>query len=47
MRLQKMAIKRAPKAAGTRAGTLLDWRQGSTKSGKVSRRRENSVRDGR
>lgn len=44
---KKTASKRGPKAAGTRAGTLLDWREGSLKSGKLSRRVANSVRDGR
>lgn len=36
--------KRGPKAPGTRAGTLLDWREGSLRT---PRRRLNSVRDGR
>lgn len=41
------ASKRGPKAPGTRAGTLLDWREGSMKSGKLSRRVANAIRDGR
>ena len=39
--------KPASKAAGTRAGTLLDWRGDSDKSGKAPRRRLNALRDGR
>ncbi|MEN3326597.1 MAG: hypothetical protein V7638_1404 [Acidobacteriota bacterium] len=38
--------KPASKAAGTRAGTLLDWR-GNVKSGKAPRERFNALRDGR
>lgn len=34
------------KAPGTRAGTLLDWREGSGKSGKTSGGRGNVIRDG-
>ena len=37
----------AAKAAGTRAGTLLDWREGSVKSGKALGGRFNALRDGR
>lgn len=44
---KKIAGKRGPKAPGTRAGTLLDWREGSMKSSSLSRRLANSVRDGR
>jgi len=33
------------KASGTRIGTLLDWREGSTKS--VSQRHGQAIRDGR
>ncbi|HXQ74059.1 MAG TPA: hypothetical protein VN844_26385 [Pyrinomonadaceae bacterium] len=51
MKLQGMtkntAGKRGPKAPGTRAGTLLDWREGSMKSGRLERRLASSVRDGR
>lgn len=36
-----------PKAAGTRAGTLLDWRGDSVKSEKAPRERFGAVRDGR
>lgn len=38
--------KRSRKAPGTRAGTLLDWREGALGGG-VSRRLSDSVRDGR
>ena len=44
---KKAASKPSPKALGTRAGTLLDWREGSMKSDRLSRRLANSVRDGR
>lgn len=44
---KKTASKRSPKVTGTRAGTLLDWRADSMKSGKLSRRLANSLRDGR
>jgi len=46
-RTNKTASKRGPKPSGTRAGTLLHWREGSLKSGKLSHRVANSVRDGR
>jgi hypothetical protein len=36
-----------PKAQGTRAGLLLDWREGSTKSGKPSVGIGKVLRDGR
>lgn len=35
------------KAPGTRLGTLEDWREGSNKSGKISGRHGNAIRDGR
>lgn len=35
------------KAPGTRLGMLNDWREGSTKSGKVSSRHGHAIRDGR
>lgn len=35
------------KAPGTRAGTLRDWREGSTKSDKISAGIGKSFRDGR
>jgi hypothetical protein len=38
--------KPGPKAPGTRAGTLQDWREGSVKSGRVHGRL-NTLRDGR
>lgn len=38
--------KSAPKASGTRVGTLQDWRQGST-SDKSQRRCSQILRDGR
>ncbi len=37
----------AQKAAGTRYGVLIDWRGGSTASGKPSGRYGRSLRDGR
>jgi hypothetical protein len=39
--------KPASKAAGTRAGTLLDWRGNSVTSGKAPRERFSAFRDGR
>jgi hypothetical protein len=39
--------KPASKAAGTRAGTLLDWRGNSVTSGKAQRERISAFRDGR
>lgn len=36
----------APKAFGTRVGTLQDWREGSA-AGKAPRRRGLTLRDGR
>lgn len=39
--------KPAAKAAGTRAGTLLDWRSNSVTSGKARRERISAFRDGR
>jgi hypothetical protein len=35
------------KALGTRIGTLIDWREGSAKSGKISGRYGHAFRDGR
>ena len=35
------------KAPGTRIGLLMDWRDGSTKSGKPSGRYGRSLRDGK
>ena len=35
------------KAPGTRIGVLIDWREGSTKSGRVSGRYGHALRDGR
>jgi len=35
------------KAPGTRLGMLNDWREGSTKPGKVSSRYGQAIRDGR
>lgn len=42
-----VARKSRSKAPGTRLGILLDWREGSTKSGKTSGRCGSAVRDGR
>ena len=39
--------KSVRKAPGTRIGTLIDWREGSVKSGKISGRYGNAFRDGR
>jgi hypothetical protein len=39
--------KSGRKAPGTRIGTLMDWREGSTKSGKLSGRYGHALRDGR
>ena len=39
--------KPVAKAAGTRLGTLLDWRGNSVTSGKVPRERFSAFRDGR
>jgi hypothetical protein len=36
-----------PKTQGTRAGLLLDWREGSAKSGKPSVGAGKALRDGR
>ena len=41
------ANKSVRKAPGTRLGTLEDWREGSTKSGKVKGRHGATIRDGR
>jgi hypothetical protein len=35
------------KAPGTRIGLLIDWREGSTKSGKILARHGRAFRDGR
>jgi hypothetical protein len=35
------------KAPGTRIGLMTDWREGSTKSGKLSGRYGRSLRDGK
>lgn len=35
------------KAPGTRIGLLMDWREGSTNSGKLSDRYGRSLRDGK
>lgn len=35
------------KAPGTRIGLLMDWREGSTKSGRISGRYGRSLRDGK
>ena len=35
------------KAAGTRVGIFIDWREGSTKSGKISGSYGHALRDGR
>ena len=35
------------KPSGTRIGLLIDWREGSAKSGKTADRYGRSVRDGR
>lgn len=35
------------KAPGTRIGLLMDWREGSTKSGRLSGRYGRSLRDGK
>ena len=40
-------LKSVRKAPGTRLGTLEDWREGSTKSGKPKGRHGQSIRDGR
>ncbi len=37
----------ARKAPGTRMGTWEDWREGSTKSGKLAGRHGHAIRDGR
>ena len=39
--------KSGRKAPGTRLGMLDDWREGSTKSGKLSGRHGHTIRDGR
>ena len=39
--------KSVRKAPGTRIGTLIDWREGSAKSGKISGSYGRAVRDGR
>lgn len=42
------ALRRsAPKAQGTRAGVLIDWREGSKKTGKPSVGIGKTLRDGR
>ena len=43
----RSASRTAAKAAGTRVGTLSDWRHESGKSGKASPGRRNAFRDGR
>jgi len=35
------------KALGTRIGSSIDWREGSNKSGKISGRYGQAIRDGR
>jgi hypothetical protein len=35
------------KAPGTRIGLMMDWREGSTKSGRLSGRYGRSLRDGK
>lgn len=35
------------KAPGTRIGSSIDWREGSSKSGRISGRYGHAVRDGR
>ena len=42
-----VARKSPSKAVGTRVGILLDWREGSGKSGRTSGRCGSVVRDGR
>ncbi len=37
----------ARKAPGTRLGTWEDWREGSSRSGKISGRHGRAIRDGR
>lgn len=44
---QGASRKPVAKAAGTRAGTLLDWRGNSVTSGKAPRERFSAFRDGR
>ena len=45
---KKTALRKpTSKAAGTRAGILLDWREGSSKSGKTSGGSGKTLRDGR
>ena len=39
--------KPRPKASGTRAGILEDWREGTGKAGKSSGAPGNTLRDGR
>jgi len=39
--------KPTSKAAGTRAGILLDWREGNARSGKTSGGSGKTLRDGR
>jgi hypothetical protein len=39
--------KSVRKAPGTRIGVLMDWREGSAKSGKLSGSYGHAVRDGR
>jgi hypothetical protein len=46
-RLAAALPKSGRKAPGTRAGTLRDWREGSTKSGKASVGIGKTLRDGR
>ena len=39
--------KPSPKRTGTRVGILEDWRQGGTKSGRISGGAGKTLRDGR
>jgi hypothetical protein len=46
-RLTAASPRSGRKAPGTRAGTLQDWREGSSKSGKTSVGIGKALRDGR
>jgi hypothetical protein len=41
------SLRTSRKAPGTRVGLLIDWREGSATSGRLSDRYGRSVRDGR
>ena len=45
--VRNLSVKGDQKRSGTRAGTLQDWREGSTKNSKHPRRSRHAFRDGR